>query len=137
MSFAIAHVGLTVSDLDTSVRWYSTLFGSPPAAVDRHEAYRFAVWVQPALGLHEFDSPPPATTAFDERNVGLDHVAFSCATMDELVRWEQRLDELGIVRGGIVEAWYGHALAFRDPDGIALEYFLPTPRPVSPPNPPR
>ena len=37
----------------------------------------------------------------------------------------RRLNELGIPHGGIVEAGYGSGLSFRDPDGIALEFFAP------------
>jgi hypothetical protein len=36
-----------------------------------------------------------------------------------------RLDELGIAYGGIVDAHYGSGVSFRDPDGIALEFFAP------------
>ena len=39
--------------------------------------------------------------------------------------WVTRLDELGIEHGGIVDAHYGSGLSFRDPDGIALEFFAP------------
>jgi hypothetical protein len=37
-----------------------------------------------------------------------------------------RLDDLGIAHSGIVDADYGSALAFRDPDNIALEFFAPS-----------
>ena len=43
----------------------------------------------------------------------------------DLEAWEARLDELGVVNGGIVEAEYGSALSCRDPDNIALEFFAP------------
>jgi len=33
--------------------------------------------------------------------------------------------ELGVEHGGIVDAPYGSGLSFRDPDGIALEFFAP------------
>ena len=36
-----------------------------------------------------------------------------------------RLDELGIAHGGVVDAHYGSGLSFRDPDGVALEFFAP------------
>jgi hypothetical protein len=36
-----------------------------------------------------------------------------------------RLGELRIQHGGIVDAPYGSGLSFRDPDGIALEFFAP------------
>ena len=31
----------------------------------------------------------------------------------------------GIAHGGIVDAHYGSGVSFRDPDGIALEFFAP------------
>ena len=37
----------------------------------------------------------------------------------------RRLDELGIEHGGIKDAAYGSGVSFRDPDGIALEFFAP------------
>ena len=76
------------------------------------------------LGLHGF--PDLATRErFDERRPGLDHVSFGCQDRDELAKWAVRLDELGVVRGDIVDAGYGSGLSFRDPDGIALELFAP------------
>jgi glyoxylase I family protein len=52
-------------------------------------------------------------------------VAFACGDRDELQRWAARLDELGIAHGGIKDAHYGSGVSFRDPDGIALEFFAP------------
>jgi glyoxylase I family protein len=121
---SITHIALTVSDLRVSVPWYTELFGSPPV-VEQAEAagFRSAIWLQPSFGLHQF--PDPTRTVFDEHHTGMDHVAFGCADRDELVRWQTRLDELGITRGAIVDEWYGSALAFRDPENIALEFFCP------------
>ena len=76
------------------------------------------------FGLH---SHPGGGTGgpFDEHRTGLDHLAFACADRSELKSWARRLDELGIEHGGIVDAHYGSGLSFRDPDGIALEFFAP------------
>ena len=41
----------------------------------------------------------------------------------ELEAWQARLDGLGVANGGVVDAAYGSALSFRDPDNIALEFF--------------
>jgi catechol-2,3-dioxygenase len=80
----------------------------------------------PCVGLHQF--PDPADTLpFNERRVGLDHLAFTCSSRSELEAWQIRLDELGIVNGGVVDAAYGSVLSFRDPDNIALEFFAPSP----------
>lgn len=39
--------------------------------------------------------------------------------------WRDRLDELDITHGDIVEDPYGSGLSFRDPDELALEFFAP------------
>jgi catechol-2,3-dioxygenase len=52
-------------------------------------------------------------------------MAFGLANRGELEKWASRLDELGIRHGGIKDAAYGSGVSFRDPDGIALEFFAP------------
>ena len=42
----------------------------------------------------------------------------------ELETWEARLNKLGVSNGGVVDAPYGSGLSFRDPDNIALEFFV-------------
>jgi catechol 2,3-dioxygenase-like lactoylglutathione lyase family enzyme len=76
------------------------------------------------FGLHQHKTPA-GEGEFSEFRVGLDHVAFGVANRAELEKWARRLDELGIVHGGIKDASYGSGLSFRDPDGIALEFFAP------------
>ncbi len=65
------------------------------------------------------------SSGFNPRRPGPDHVAFACGDRAELERWQDRLEELGIEHGGIVDAHYGSGLSFKDPDGIALEFFRP------------
>ena len=126
---AIAHVTLTVSDLDRSVQWYERLFD---VAFHRDESpgpFRRAVWIvegRTLVGLHEF--PDPADTLpFNERRIGLDHLAFTCRSREDLEAWVRRLSELDIDNGGIAEADYGSGLSCRDPDNIALEFYFPAP----------
>jgi glyoxylase I family protein len=123
---AIGHVALTVSDLSRSVGWYEALFGSKPVLDEDTGPFRHVVWMVGGtlVGLHQFPDLQSAEP-FNERRVGLDHVAFGCANRSELVAWEARLDELGVAHGGIVDASYGSGLSFRDPDNIALEFFAP------------
>jgi glyoxylase I family protein len=121
----ITHVALTVSDLGRSVPWYQRLFDAAPVLDEDTGPFRHVVWSigSTLVGLHQF--PDPADGAFDERRPGLDHLAFQCASRSELESWQARLDELGLAHGGIVDANYGSGLSFRDPDGIALEFFAP------------
>lgn len=125
---AISHAAITVSDLARSTTWYSTLIGSDPV-LDEDEgkgAYHHTVWALPGgqlFGIHSHQSAGGGS--FDESSVGLDHIAFGCATRAELEQWTSRLDDLGIAHTGIDDQHYGSGISFRDPDGIALELFAP------------
>ncbi|MFY9783278.1 MAG: VOC family protein [Acidimicrobiales bacterium] len=133
----LAHVALTVSDLDRSVPWYEALFGAKPNHLLQGESFNAVVW---SLGgetvvLHEF-THQPSTTTFDEHRSGLDHLAFACSSRVELEAWTARLDDLGVSHSEIVDASYGSGLSFRDPDNIALEIFA-SPAPATYPTPER
>jgi glyoxylase I family protein len=122
---AITHVAVTVSDLERSEAWYTRLLGVEPALDEDTGPFRHIVYAVGGtlLGLHGF--PDLATSEeFDERRPGLDHISFGCADRDELVAWAARLDDLGIPHGEIMDAGYGSGLSFRDPDNIALEFFI-------------
>jgi glyoxylase I family protein len=121
----VTHVALTVTDLGRSVPWYERLFDAKPVLDEDTGPFRHVVWAvgQTLVGLHQF--PDGRTEPFDERRVGLDHVAFACADRAELQQWESRLNELSVAHGGIIDAPYGSGLSFRDPDNIALEFFAP------------
>jgi glyoxylase I family protein len=123
----ITHVALTVSDLGRSVPWYEALFEAKPVLDEDTGAFRHVVWLvggQTLVGLHQFPDLEDANP-FNERRLGLDHLAFACADRGELDAWAGRLDELGVAHGGVVDAAYGSGLSFRDPDNIALEFFAP------------
>lgn len=125
---ALAHVAVTVSDLDRSTRWYTALFGAGPVLDEDEQGGTFhhTVYALPGgqlFGLHTHTSPQGGDV--DPRRTGLDHVAFACADRAGLETWAARLDELGIAHGGVYDAHYGSGVSFRDPDGIALEFFAP------------
>ncbi|QRY44812.1 VOC family protein [Mycolicibacterium boenickei] len=123
---ALAHVAVTVRDLAVSGPWYRTLFDADPVLDEDTDAgFHHLVWLLAGgtlFGIHQHRNPAP-DERFSEFRVGLDHVGFGCASRAELQAWVDRLDGLGIAHGGIVDAPYGSGLSFRDPDGIALEFF--------------
>ena len=125
---ALAHVAVTVRDLSISTPWYRSLFGGDPALdEDTDGGFHHVVWALgngTLFGIHQHTQAAPDET-FSEFRVGLDHVGFGCASRSQLETWQARLDELGVAHGGIVDAHYGSGLSFRDPDGIALEFFAP------------
>jgi catechol 2,3-dioxygenase-like lactoylglutathione lyase family enzyme len=122
------HVALTVRDLSVSVPWYEALLDAEPVIdEDTEPSMHHTVYLLGGgtlLGLHQHSTPAPAG-CFSEYAVGLDHVSFGVADRAELEKWAARLDELGVDRGRIKDAAYGSGLSFRDPDGIALEFFAP------------
>ena len=123
----ITHVALTVRDLGRSVGWYTKLFGEPPSfegeflrGTENH--YTVAIWRVPNLGLHCFTDVKPES--FSARRVGLDHLALTCGSDDDMQAWVEHLDRLSVPHGGVLHEPYGSGLSFVDPDGIALEIFL-------------
>jgi glyoxylase I family protein len=124
----ITHVAITVRDLSVSVPWYEALLEAKPALdEDTDPDFHHTVYLignSTLLGLHQHATPAPEGD-FSEFRIGLDHVSFGVADRAELEKWAQRLDELGIAHGPIKDAGYGSGLSFRDPDGIALEFFAP------------
>ena len=124
----LAHIALTVRDLAISVPWYEALLGAEPVLDEdtepnmHHTVYLLANGT--LLGLHQHTTSAPPER-FSEYRVGLDHASFGCADRAELETWAGRLDELGVSHGGITDATYGSGVSFRDPDGIALEFFAP------------
>jgi glyoxylase I family protein len=74
-----------------------------------------------SVGLVAFD--PGDGTAFDPYRLGLDHLAFTVASFDELREWERRLTDQGVTHSGVAEVGPGAILNLKDPDGIALALF--------------
>ena len=124
----LQHVAITVSDLERSTQWYSTLFGAEPVLDEDEESGTFhhtvfALDGGMLFGLHTHMGAETGDRA-DERRTGLDHVGFALSGTVELQLWEGRLNALGIEHGGIKKAHYGSGISFRDPDNIALEFFI-------------
>jgi glyoxylase I family protein len=136
-SARLHHLALTVTDVDTSVRWYEDVFG-----------VRFLMDVPHAGGvgklladetrhlmivLHRHDTNDGAL--FGETTTGLDHAGFMVPTRRELEGWQDHLASNGVVgaevadkpltQSPISDEPYGSVLVFRDPDNIQLELFAP------------
>jgi glyoxylase I family protein len=130
---SVAHVRLTVTDIERSRQFYESVFGWPitlelPDGAD--EATREQLWFlfggviyragDAGLGLR-----PGSTDAFDEDRTGLDHLAFRVANKSELDDAASHLDDLGIDHEPVKDIGMMYILEFRDPDNIALELIAP------------
>jgi len=122
-------VNLTVRDPARSAAWYRTVLGLEQRYDHTSDdgQLRYVVVQDLAigfvLGLVGHASSPG--DAFDETNVGLDHLEFLVDRREDLDEWVARLDELGIPHSGIKDLDYtpNRMLTFRDPDNIQLEFF--------------
>src|SRR5207249_529226 len=127
---AVHHLRLTVSDVNRAREFYTGLLGfqvlmelPPGVLITNGEAI---------IGLGPAPDPSRAGRGdrFDENRVGLDHLAFSVASREELERAVRLFDERGVPHGEITDfkPIYGldfYALFFRDPDNFQLELIAP------------
>lgn len=129
-----AHVTLSVRQHDLSVQWYSDVLGFHALASETTDRWQRTLCQHPQSGvslvLHQH--VPTSSDEFDERQIGLDHVALSTSTFDGLHAWEERLTEMGVLHSPIADAppRGGKVLSFQDPDGLAWELFF-RPMPAS------
>jgi glyoxylase I family protein len=122
---AFHHVALTVSDLERSAEWYSRVLGlvelfREDSPSRRAVVYRFADGGT-SVGLVEHAGSEDA--GFVPTHTGLDHLAFSVASQQDMRDWATHLDDHRVAYSGPIEIPPGEILNFRDPDGIALALF--------------
>ncbi len=132
-----SHIRLTVTDIEASRAFYDKVFGfavayeAPP--VDSEQATKDALAFLFGGVIYSFGQGnllglrPVAQgqDAFDENRVGLDHLAFTLASTDDLTAAAAALDDLGVAHEDIKDLGALWILEFRDPDGVALELAAP------------
>ncbi|MFC4590530.1 VOC family protein [Sphaerisporangium corydalis] len=129
MAFQIGHVGLNVTDLDQSKRFYQRVFGFAVHHESADGDRRYA-----SLG---YDGATMVTLwqqsegRFSGAVPGLHHFAFRVADLDAVRRAEATLKEIGVefAYEGIVPHGKDRTsggVFFTDPDGIRVEIFAPS-----------
>jgi len=133
----IHHLRLTVTDLDRSREFYTSLLGfdvaveSPPPGDPTEEAtykvlFGGVVMIRGNLLMGLRPVAPPGDR-FDEDRVGLDHLSFNVASREDLERALRLFDEKGVPHGEIttLSSFGIYVLPFRDPDNIQVELTAP------------
>ena len=123
------HVGLNVSDLDRSKKFYQELFGYQIMGQSQEEGRQYAFLgdgKRLVLALWQ-----QSDGRFGKRQPGLHHLSFQAETMEQVEAYRDKLSELNVELQyeGIVPHGEGMAsggIYFEDPDGIRLEIYSPT-----------
>lgn|SRR3989344_677799 len=122
-AYGIAHTTLTVSNISKTLSFYKTLFDTSLLMDDDKSFSLLKVGIPCWFVQWEKQYP---NDRFDERRVGLDHVAFQLKTLDELEVMINRLNTMGVKNAGLQRfAGKYPYVAFRDPDNIQTEFFIP------------
>lgn len=132
-STSIAHVRLTVTDIERSRQFYESVFGwavliEHPDNADEETRRKLGFLfggVIYDMGGGLLGLRPVAADRFDEDRAGLDHIAFRVASKAEIDDAAAHLDDLGIAHEPVKDIGPSYILEFRDPDNIALELTAP------------
>jgi catechol 2,3-dioxygenase-like lactoylglutathione lyase family enzyme len=133
----IHHLRLTVTDLERSRHFYTSLLGfdvavesPPPDDPSAAETFKIlfggVVMVRGSL-LMGLRPMAPAGDRFSPDRVGLDHLSFSVDSRADLEHAVLLLDEAGVTHGEITSmpSFGIDVLSFEDPDGMQLELTAP------------
>lgn len=127
------HVDLTVTDVDRSVAWWDDVMGFKLVSTRERPDFKLCTVIHTSgffIGLMQHTSG--TRDSFDERAVGLDHLALRVPDRAALEAWAKRLDDLGVENSGVQDESAGPLIVLRDPDNIQLELWVFEPERVDP-----
>lgn len=124
MKSFIHHICLRCKSFEVTKDFYQVKLGWP-VVVDNPELIIFLAG-SVFIAFKKADPREKEFTSFSPFEIGLDHVAITCETEDELISFTNKLDEAGILNTGIkTDAVLGKKyVAFKDPDKIQWEYYM-------------
>src|SRR5689334_1892515 len=123
------HINLTVRDLDRSTDWYCRALGfqvvRDARPVESGFTFRTLLHTRALTSVVLGQADEPVTQPFDERRVGLHHLAFHVPELHHLHEWAEHLTREGVEHDGVQELFLeaGHGIWLRDPDNIWLELY--------------
>ena len=116
------HIIMTIKDVKISRAFYGDLLGFE--IKDIADGFLFTVG-EVSIFFFQSNHPIP-DDRFNEFRIGLDHLSFTASNEIELQRFAEHLIASGVETKGVETYFTGNKyVAFRDPDNIQLEYWLP------------
>lgn len=116
------HIIMTIKDVKVSQAFYGDLLGFEIKSI----ADGFFFVVGGVLVFFFPSNHPLPDDRFNEFRIGLDHLAFTAPSEEALYLFADHLQASGVETKGVETYHTGNKyVAFRDPDNIQLEYWLP------------
>jgi catechol 2,3-dioxygenase-like lactoylglutathione lyase family enzyme len=121
------HIILTVSNAERSRSFYHDLLGFETVVLEDGPGGGFMFTSGGVMVFFYASRHPIEGDRFNEFRIGLDHLSFTIPNREELDQLAGKLIQSGVDTKGVEQFaptgnWY---VAFRDPDNIQLEYWLP------------
>ena len=116
------HIIMTVKDVNISRQFYGDLLGFE--IKNMADGFFFHTG---GIAIFFYSSHHPIPDdRFSEFRIGLDHLAFAAPSEEALQSFADQIQAVGVETKGVETYHTGHRyVAFRDPDNIQLEYWLP------------
>jgi glyoxylase I family protein len=120
----IHHVVLRVSDFERSKKFYVETLGFE--AVMEKPGLLIFMAGSTVMAIRGPEAKTPPGDRFDPFRVGLDHVALTCQSEEEIDRVAEALTDAGVENTGskIDDTLGKKYVAFKDPDRIAWELYM-------------
>jgi glyoxylase I family protein len=116
------HIIMTIKDVKISQEFYGDLLGFETKPIA--DGFFFMTG---GVSIFFFSPRRPIPDdRFNEFRIGLDHLAFTAPSESALQSLAEKLQAAGVETKGVETYHTGNKyVAFRDPDNIQLEYWLP------------
>ncbi len=120
----IHHIAIRCMDMAVTKNFYQNIIGLP-LAIDTPDLMIFAAG-SVFVAFKPANPRDKNYSSFSPFEIGLDHIAMTCESEDELRRFARELADAGVENTGVKldETLQKLYVAFKDPDRIQWEFYM-------------